>query len=233
MELTDVQLRILGCLVEKAATTPDNYPLSTNALANACNQTTNRDPIVSYTDLTVDAAMLELRTAGLARTVTGGRANKHKHVLDEAWHLPDGALALLAVLFLRGPQTAGELRGRADRLYGFDTVGDVEQLLEQLASSEAPWVTHLERRPGQKEGRWVHLLGDPATADAAEPDLSVAPASAPGSHLGPPPATAHSATPAGSGDAATLAALEHQVASLRADVDRLYSLLGETPTGDD
>lgn len=228
MELTDVQLRILGCLVEKAATTPDNYPLSTNALVNACNQSTNRDPIVAYSDLTVDAAMLELRTAGLARTVTGGRANKHKHVLDEAWELPDGALSLLAVLFLRGPQTAGELRGRTERLYGFESVGDVEGLLEQLASSEPAWVTHLERRPGQKEGRWAHLLGASAATEWAEP-AAVPPASVPGS----PPATTLPATPAAPGGAATLAGLERRVERLRADVDQLYSLLGETPVGDD
>ena len=160
VELDDVEIRILGCLAEKAVTTPDNYPLSTNALVNACNQTSNRDPVMAVTERQVDETMLQLRTAGLARTVTGGRANKHRHVIDEAWGLDDGELALLTVLFLRGAQTTGELRSRTERMHEFAELADVEAALARLESRPEPFVRQLERMPGQKERRWTHLCGD-------------------------------------------------------------------------
>src|SRR5688572_1923869 len=174
MELSLEEIRVLGCLVEKERTTPDQYPLSTNALRLACNQKTNREPIVEYNDVLVDQTMLVLRQSGLARTVSGMgmRASKHKHVLGEAWGLSDQELALLCVLMLRGPQTVGELRGRSDRMSSFVSLGEVETVLGTLAGRPDPLVVRLERRPGQKEERWAHLLtgeapewdGPPATS---------------------------------------------------------------------
>jgi len=159
MDLSPEEVRVLGCLVEKERTTPEQYPLTTNALRNACNQKSNRDPVVDYLERTVDQAMLSLRERGYARTVVGGgRAAKHKHVLGEALGLDDAEVAVLAVLALRGPQTPGELRGRTERLHAFDTPDDVVAVLERLAGRGEPLAVALARRPGQKEARWAHLL---------------------------------------------------------------------------
>ncbi len=219
MELTGVEIRVLGCLIEKEATTPDYYPLSTNALVTACNQSTNRDPVVSYDERTVDAAIFDLRAnKGLTRTITGGRTNKHRHVLAEAWGLGSGELAVLAVLMLRGPQTAGELRSRTERMHAFSDLAGVEEALRTLAVRAEPIVRELERRPGQKETRWEHLLGSdevPGEGATADPPRGGARAEA------PPTATGHEAD---------LRDLHEQVGRLRADVDRLYALLGEQPT---
>ena len=211
-----MQIRILGCLVEKEKTTPAGYPLSTNALLNACNQTSNRDPIVTYDDHSIDAAMLELRTEGLARTVTGGRANKHRHILDEAWGLTSAEASVLAVLFLRGPQTVGELRTRTERMHPFADLDEVERVLDALATRATSIVQQLERLPGHKERRWVHLLGE-----AAVPATDVS-ASTP-----PPPASSRATEMTPKPDLAA------EVERLRADVDRLYELLGESPGQDD
>lgn len=225
MELTDIEIRILGCLVEKATTTPDNYPLSTNALVNACNQSSNRDPVMALDDRTVDATMLDLRTAGLARTVTGGRANKHRHVLDDAWEVSEAELAVLAVLFLRGPQTPGELRTRTERLHAMADTDEVERVLEALAARAEPMVEQLERRPGQKERRWAHLLGTGAASDGS----TTAPA--PASGADPAPSTPAVSDPPTRREPASAASggLEVEVARLRAQVDHLYELLGEQP----
>lgn len=161
MDLTAEDVRVLGCLIEKELTTPDQYPLTTNSLRLACNQKTNREPVVEYGDVEVDQAMLRLRQAGLARTVSsqGMRASKHKHVLGEAWGLDRREQAVLGVLLVRGPQTAGELRTRTDRAGGFESVAEVEAVLHALAGrTPDPLVVRLERRPGQKEERWAHLL---------------------------------------------------------------------------
>lgn len=161
MDLTSEEIRVLGCLVEKDRTTPDQYPLTTNSLRLACNQKTNREPVVDYDERTVDTAMLQLRERGLARTVKGeGRALKHKHVLGEAWSLDDQEVAVLAVLGLRGPQTAGELRTRTERMARFDSLDAVIATLDRLAARTEPLVTRLERRPGQKEERYAHLLAE-------------------------------------------------------------------------
>lgn len=181
MELTSEQIRVLGCLVEKEATTPDNYPLSTNALVAACNQTTNRDPIVRYTDREVDQVMLTLREEGLARTVRGDgqRVHKHRHVLGEAWGLEPAQLAVLSVLMLRGAQTAAECRTRTERYgVGLDTEG-AERVLRSLAERDEPLVRRLERRPGEREARWVHLLGGDRMADEQASAPVAAPAAAP------------------------------------------------------
>lgn len=181
MELTSEQIRVLGCLVEKEATTPDNYPLSTNALVAACNQTTNRDPIVRYTDREVDQVMLTLREEGLARTVRGDgqRVHKHRHVLGEAWGFEPAQLAVLSVLMLRGAQTAAECRTRTERYgVGLDTEG-AERVLRSLAERDEPLVRRLERRPGEREARWVHLLGGDRMADEQASAPVAAPAAAP------------------------------------------------------
>ena len=166
MELTSEEIRVLGCLAEKAATTPDQYPLSTNALVNACNQKNSREPVVNYTERTVIGTMLLLRAAGLARTVTGGgRVEKHRHVLHEAWGLDREQLAVLAVLALRGPQTPGELRTRTERYVTFDELAEVDRVLQSLANRGEPLVADLGRAPGQSQHRWTHLLaGEPTLA---------------------------------------------------------------------
>ena len=185
--LSAEEIRVLGCLVEKEMTTPDNYPLSSNALVNACNQTTSRDPIVHYSEREIDQVMLHLREYGLARTVRGDgqRVHKHKHVLGEALGSQRPSLALLSVLMLRGPQTVNELKTRTERHEtGLDHDG-VERALQSLAGGEAPLVRLLPRRSGEREARWVHLLGGEAMADAS----AAAPAVSSASHRarrGPP-----------------------------------------------
>jgi uncharacterized protein YceH (UPF0502 family) len=164
MELTAEELRVLGCLIEKGATTPDHYPLSTNALTNACNQKTSRDPVVSYSERVVSETMLLLRPAGLARTITSGRTQKHRHVLDEAWGLGPRELAVLAIMMLRGPQSAGELKTRTERYVDFDSLDAVEQTLARLAEREEPLVVDVGRQPGQSQNRWMHTLGPHPTA---------------------------------------------------------------------
>lgn len=223
MQRTPVEIRILGCLVEKHLTTPDNYPLSTNALVAACNQRSNRDPVVDFDERTVDTAMMELRADGLARTVTGGRTNKHRHVLDEALGLDERALALLGVLMLRGPQTVGELRIRTERAATFIDIDEVESTLVALAAREQPLVRRLERRPGQKEPRWVHLLGGEPD-EAAIAAAGTATDASTGSRGRFP--DAESAAPARA-SAADVDALRAEVAELRALVTHLYGLLDE------
>ncbi len=176
MDLTATDVRVLGCLIEKELTTPDQYPLTTNSLRLACNQKSNREPVVDLGEAVVDQAMLRLRQAGLARTVSaqGMRASKHRHVLGEALALDREELALLSALMVRGPQTAGELRGRTERLASFESLDEVEAVLVELSGrSPEPLVARHERQPGQKEERWVQLLGgqefDPALLDTKTP----------------------------------------------------------------
>lgn len=160
MDLSDRELRVLGCLVEKEMTTPDYYPITINALATACNQRSNRSPVVDYTEAEVMDAVDQLRERGLARTVhgKGDRALKYKHVITETLKVSVRQAALLAVLMLRGSQTAGELRSRTGRYTEFDGIDDVVAELAALAAAEEPRVVRLERRPGEKESRYRHLL---------------------------------------------------------------------------
>lgn len=156
---------MLGCLIEKQATTPEQYPLSTNALVTACNQKSNRDPVTDYRERTVLDAMLLVRQKGLARMNSSGRADKHRHLLDDALGLDRDQLAVLAVLMLRGPQSAGELRTRTERYpttrgTGFASIDDIEAVLEQLAGGVDPLVANIGRASGQSQDRWAHLLGD-------------------------------------------------------------------------
>jgi uncharacterized protein YceH (UPF0502 family) len=167
------ELRVLGCLIEKQRTTPDQYPLSLNALRLACNQSTNRDPVVDYDEPQIRAALDRLSHRGWARLASGpgSRAVKYRHLFDEAVPVSGPELSVLAVLMLRGPQTIGELKQRTERLHPFASTADVDQTLHELARREL--AARLDRRPGQKEERWTQLLGAhdeaPAPQQAADP----------------------------------------------------------------
>ena len=203
-ELSAPEQRVLGCLIEKRWTTPDQYPLSLNALRLACNQTTNREPVTHYDDATVRAAADRLTRYGLARLASGAgsRATKYRHLAEEGLGLGREELAVLAVLLLRGPQTPGELKARTERLASLGSLADVERVLGTLA--ERGYVRRLERRPGQKEDRFEHVLG------AYEPDEAVA---------------APTSAQAGDGPslAARVEALEAELAEIR---DQLAALRG-------
>jgi acyl-CoA reductase-like NAD-dependent aldehyde dehydrogenase/uncharacterized protein YceH (UPF0502 family) len=177
ISLSSEEARVLGCLMEKAVTTPDNYPLSVNALINACNQTTNRDPIVRYDESTIERALEALRDKNLSRRVraTGQRVVKHRHTVDEALQLTVPEFAVLGVLMLRGAQTPGELKQRTERWHSFRSLDDLEATLQRLA--ERGFAEHLTRRPGQKEARWRTLVVDVPVDDA--PAVVVPPAAAP------------------------------------------------------
>ena len=206
IELTAEEARVVGCLIEKAVTTPQYYPLTLNALVTACNQSSNRNPVVSYDDATVQDALASLREKGLTRIVysTSNRATKYRHVLDEQLGLEEQELAILDVLMLRGPQTVGELRTRTERLAEFANLGEVESSLDRLAAREEPFVVRLDRQPGQKEARYAHLLsGEPVMPE--------------GGFAAEPPVTGARAD--------RLSALEAEVAELREEVARLRELL--------
>jgi uncharacterized protein len=168
VDLSPVELRVLGCLIEKQRTTPDVYPLSLNSLRSACNQSTNRDPVVDYDEPTIRSALDELSRRGWTRLASGpgSRAAKFRHLLPEALSLSDPELSLLAVLMLRGAQTLGELNQRVERMYAFDSLGDVEATLQDLIGREL--VARLPRRPGQKEERYAQLLGGDTPEPVAE-----------------------------------------------------------------
>jgi uncharacterized protein YceH (UPF0502 family) len=232
-ELTDAELRVLGCLIEKRWTTPDQYPLSLNALRLACNQSTNRDPVTDYDESAVRDAGQRLSRYGLARLASGAgsRATKYRHLAEERLGLDREQLAVLCVLLLRGPQTPGELKGRSDRMAHLASLTDVERVLGELG--DRGYAERLERRPGQKEDRFRHLLGGESASEpiaAGGFDEPVAPerrydshsaaASAPsfGETVAPPPPAA------ANGDLeARVAALEADVAALRAQLDELLS----------
>ena len=160
-----VELRVLGCLIEKQRTTPDTYPLSLNALRLACNQSTNREPVVDYDGSTIRDALQRLSANGWVRLASGpsSRAVKYRHLFDEALGLSGAEISLLTVLMLRGGQTIGELKSRTERLHRFGSLAEVDETLQTLAGREL--VVRLQRRPGQKEERWEHQLGE--TADGA------------------------------------------------------------------
>ncbi len=149
---------MLGCLLEKQRTTPDVYPLSLNTLRLACNQSTNRDPVVDYDEATIRDALHRLERRRFVRLASGSRAAKYRHLLAEALPMDEGEQALMSVLMLRGPQTPGELKQRADRMHAFADLAAVHETLERLIEREL--VLRLERRPGQKEERYVQLLED-------------------------------------------------------------------------
>ena len=176
MEPDAVELRVLGCLIEKQRTTPDQYPLSLNSLRLACNQATNRDPVVEYDERTIRDALARLSRREWVRLATGAssRAIKYRHLFDEALGLNGAEISLLALLMLRGPQTLGELKGRSERMHRFASLGEVATSLETLIEREL--VARLRRRPGQKEERYTHLLGGDSDGGEAAPALEERPA---------------------------------------------------------
>ncbi len=208
MQLTPVQVRVLGCLIEKERTTPDNYPLTMNALLAACNQTTNRYPVVSFTQPTVANAIENLKADNLLRIdySRSNRADKYRHVLDPVLDVDDAELSLLGVLMLRGPQTAAELRARADRLHQFADQAEVEAILARLAARAESLVVRLAPLPGQKEARWAHLLA----GEVAPEDIAAAAGS-----------SSASSDPARMSRTERIEALEAAVAALTDEVNRL------------
>ena len=212
--LTDVEVRVLGSLVEKEVTTPDNYPLSMNALVLACNQTSNRDPVMRLDEDAVMQAIVPLRRRSFLRAIqpAGSRVTKYQHLLADALDLEARELAVLGVLMLRGPQTLAELFSRTERLAEFAEPAEVEATLEALVAREPePRVARLARRPGQKESRYAHLMsGEPTVSDA--PDAAAAPYSGSGRSRG---------------DDERVAALERTVEELRAEMQALRDELAE------
>jgi len=211
-DLTPPELRVLGSLLEKQRTTPDVYPLTLNALRAACNQSTNRDPVVSYDEETIRDALHHLGRRRWTRLTSGhgSRAAKYRHLLAEELDISPEEQAVLAVLMLRGPQTPGELLQRTERMFHFDGADALHAVLERL--SERELAVRLERRPGQREERYAHLLGDEAPVDAA-PVAYAAPA-----------APAAPTAPAVDDD--RLARLEQEVAELREEIRSLREALG-------
>jgi uncharacterized protein YceH (UPF0502 family) len=199
LRLDAVEARVLGSLLEKEIATPEYYPLSLNALVNACNQKSNRDPVVQYDDDTVEAALDRLREKGFGLRSTGrdSRVPKHAQRFTEAHNLGRREAAVMCVLLLRGPQTTGELRGRSERLYTFDDLEAVESTLRRLGEME--FVTQLPRQPGTKEPRWAHLL-------SGEVEIAEAPVVAAPVERGP-------------GDRERIARLETELADLRREFD--------------
>ena len=175
MDLSAAEIRVLGCLLEKQRTTPDAYPLTLNALRAACNQSTNRDPVVAYDETTIREAVTRLHRRRFARLSSGAgsRTSKYRHLLDETLTRAPDELAVLCVLMLRGAQTPGELKARCDRLHPFGDLTAVHTTLERLIDRDL--VEQLPRRPGQKEERYAHrLCDDDAPAPAGAPDTPVA-----------------------------------------------------------
>ena len=158
-DLTEPEIRVLGCLLEKQRMTPDAYPLTLNSLRAACNQSTNRDPVVDYDESVLRDALARLGHRRWTRLASyhGSRASKYRHLLDEALGIRPDEQAVLAVLMLRGPQTPGELRQRTERLHQFESAEELDDTIQRLAEREL--LARLERRPGQKEARFAHLLG--------------------------------------------------------------------------
>jgi len=157
-ELTPIQARVLGCLIEKKETTPEQYPLTLNSLKNACNQKTARNPVTAYKEGEVGHTVRELVSLGLVLEAWGSRVPKYEHQAGKILELQSKGLALLCPMMLRGPQTPGELKTNAHRLYEFDDLDDIQYTLQRLAEREPPLVVSLPRQPGQKEVRYAHLL---------------------------------------------------------------------------
>jgi uncharacterized protein YceH (UPF0502 family) len=201
-ELTAPEQRVLGCLIEKRWTTPDQYPLSLNALRLACNQSTNRDPITHYDETTVREAAQRLSRYGLARLASGhgSRATKYRHLAEEALGLDRAELAALAVLLLRGPQTPGEIKLRSERMAPIESLSRLDEILARL--SERGYARRLPRRPGQKEDRFEHLLGGAGT-ETGVPGVAMTGPAPSAAMAGPAPsaASAPSAVSAGTAPA--------------------------------
>jgi len=169
--LTEIETRVLGSLIEKDITTPDYYPLSLNALVNACNQKNNREPVMSLAEETVRTALTRLQEKRLAGPASGAdsRVTKYEHRLQEVFNFDRREIAIVCVLLLRGPQTPGELRGRAERLHRFEALDDVQSALQKLMQREPPLAKVLPRQPGTKESRYAHLLSGDVVIEAESP----------------------------------------------------------------
>ncbi len=207
--LNDMEVRVLGCLIEKELSTPEYYPLTLNALTNACNQRSNRDPVLNVEEADVVRALDTLRFKQLAlMSAEGGRVSKYRHTLAEKLRLPPAELAILGELLLRGPQTVGELRTRTERMHSFGDLAAAEETLRELG--ERNLAVRLPRQPGQKEARFAHLFaGEPMPAkEEAAPSLEGAPLR-------------------GEADSERVARLQEEVAALRAEVAELRRLIEE------
>jgi uncharacterized protein len=233
MTLDPIQVRVLGSLMEKEITTPETYPLSLNALLAACNQKSSRDPVLELTEDQARQALHQLEDLGLTAVVRDSRVAKYEHRIRTVLHLRRDETAILCLLFLRGPQTPGELRSRSDRLFPFDGLDAVQSALDRMISpptesdpvtrgqESSPLVAVLPRQPGSREARYAHLLGGPiATALTREPS-STDPSLYP-SHDSAP-VTLH----------ARIAALETEVATLRSAIASIEAKLAPAPPGSD
>jgi uncharacterized protein YceH (UPF0502 family) len=216
MDLSPVEARVIGSLAEKQLTTPQQYPLTINALVLACNQSSNRDPVVAYEEGTLEPALSSLREAGLLRLVHpshGRSATRYRQVLDERLGLDPRGLSILTILLLRGPQTVGELRTRTERMADFDSLEDVAKELGRLAEGDEPMVGRLPRRPGQKEDRWAHTL----SGASPEPSVPAEPARVPSQGLQDPLG-------------AEVALLRTDLDTLREEVSRIGAAVAELLT---
>ena len=214
MLLTEIETRVLGSLIEKDVTTPDYYPLSLNALVNACNQKNNRDPVMTLDESAVRDALATLQEKRMAGPASGAdsRVTKFEHRLQEVFNFDRREIAVVCVLLLRGPQTPGELRSRTDRMYHFEALDDVVSTLDRLAQREPPLARILPRQPGTKESRYTHLFsGEPSMSDAGE-----------NASVGRP---LLSASAGASSTADRLATLEDEVARLRRQVSEIEDQL--------
>ena len=208
IHLTDIEARVLGALIEKDITTPDYYPLSLNALVNACNQKNNREPVMNLNEDAVRTALDGLRNQRLAGPAGGAdsRVTKYEHRIQEVFNFSRCETAIICVLLLRGPQTPGELRGRTERMFRFEHLDDVQAMLQRLIERTPPLVKMLGRQPGMKESRYAHLLsgdvegwsGSPETVQASNPN-----------------------------DSARLASLEQEIAILRAEIENVKQQFAE------
>ncbi|MGE3465393.1 MAG: YceH family protein [Pyrinomonadaceae bacterium] len=208
-QLTETEARIIGSLVEKQLTTPEYYPLTMNALVNACNQKNNRDPVVSFSESTVSSAIEGLRDRNIVYVYYGStsRVPKYKHMLPTYFELEPAEVAVMAVMLLRGPQTLGELRTRTERMHGFSSLGEVQETLDGLMRREDPLVAKLPVLAGQKEARFAHLLSGEIDMDAL---------------------AAHVAAPRrSSGDPERMEKLEAEVTALRGEIDELKATFEE------
>ena len=206
IELDAEQVRVLGCLLEKERTVPDSYPMTLNSLVTACNQSSNRFPVVAYDAATVQRTVDSLKDIGLLRFVHpshGERTTKYRQVIDERLALLPTEAAILSVLFVRGAQTIAEIRTRTERLHAFDSAEEVVAALEGLARRDEPLARPIDRRPGEREGRWTHVFTQEDAAPAPPAPASVA--------AGP----------------ATRSSLEARIDELESKVANLYRILGE------
>jgi uncharacterized protein YceH (UPF0502 family) len=218
--LTPVETRVLGALIEKEITTPEYYPLSLNALVNACNQKNNRDPVTALDEVEVRQALHGLEDEHLAGPVRGdGRVAKYEHHIQEVFNFTRGEIAVICVLLLRGPQTPGELRGRTERMYRFDELSDVQTVLQRLMTREPALAKVLPRQPGTKEPRYAHLLsGDIETFEPVSSSVHVSASSY---------SSSSSTSSSGSQDGSQDPELQERMAQLEAEVAILTRELGE------